>query len=296
MGTDFGEILFGGVQEVTSFANGVSIELEGQDLPDPSGYYVDYARTPNGNVKPGWRNFATNPLVGANGIQPSDVRQGGVADDKLVTALRAIAGKQPHRIKQAMVDLGDGSFAVKFIAPDGTHRYYRVDADLPVKRDGTPWFAGLGNGGSLWAAMMEKAFTLHRPGLGIGTYHSLRTCTLSEAFGAFGMRQHWVGSYIADIKVALGTGKLVTMQSTTGTIGGGAALTSNTIYIVERVNLETKWEPGYYVEYTYKPAEWHPGKWVDVPVSITLRDPSEREVTVRRDQIGDNFVSEEAWL
>jgi hypothetical protein len=142
---------------------------------------------------------------------------------------------------------------------------------------------------------MEKAFALHRS-QSIPAYHSIRMTPLTEAFGAMGLRQQWIGSDIADIKVALGTGKLVTMRSTNSASGGGAGLTSNTLYIVERVNTETRWEPGQYVEYAYKPAEWIPGKWVDVPVSITLRDSGEREITVRKNSIKNNLDAPQAWL
>jgi Ca2+-binding RTX toxin-like protein len=277
---DLGEGLFGGVQEVASFANGASPELNGQDLPDPLGTDFNNAQDAGDNYYPSSKNFAANPLFGGNGILATDVRPGGVEDENLLGVLRALAGKNAVQLRSAIVDLGDGTFAVRLIAADGSHRYYRVDADLPTKPDGTPYYAGLGNGGALWAAVIEKAFALHRPVVAGLTYHSLQRISDRDAFAAFGLRQrdHGTGDAWA-IRQALASGHVVTMHPTISALSGAAPLV-NAQYLVERVNMELQWQ----------------GKeWNDTPVSITLRGPNDREMTVRGDQFGRFFTSLAVW-
>jgi Ca2+-binding RTX toxin-like protein len=291
---DLGEILFGGVQEVASFANGASLELDGQNIHDPDGYDLNNPLNPRDDYDPAWKNFASQPLFGPNGIQLDDVRQGGVGDGYLMTALAAIAGKQPFRIKNSIVDLGDGTFAVRFIDADGAHRFYRVDADLPVNPDGTPYYAKLGNGGALWVAIMEKAFALHRGG-GNGMYSSLESGPVSEAFAAFGLRAGespfeplfsddtlWNNGTqtMFNIKRDLESGMLVTVQSTPEGIRSGAELLSNRIYFAEQVIMRS-----FFVG----------SQWLEKPVQLVLRDTAGHQITLNTDQIEQNLVAADAW-
>jgi Ca2+-binding RTX toxin-like protein len=267
---DLGESLFGGVQDVASFANGASKELNAQDLPDP------------GTSGLARKNFASNPLFGTGGIRAADVREGSGASAYLMAALRAIAMQQPIRIRNAIVDLGDGTFAVKLIAAGGAHRYYRVDADLPVKADGTPRYAALADGGALWPAVMEKAFAL-LAGPVPAPYEWLRLARLDDAFAAFGMRHQDGSLYPSEINQALASGRIVTLQSRPAHVSGSplpSPLAPNSIYVVERVNIEPRWQGN---------------RWVNQEVSITLRDPGDRAITIRTDQVLGSFVPD-AWL
>jgi hypothetical protein len=268
---------------VAAFANGASKEPNGQHLFDPLGTDFNNPQDPNDNVYPASKNFAGNPLFGGNGIQATDVRAGGVEDENLLAALRAIAFKKPISIRNAVVDLGDGTFAVRIVAADGAHRFYRVDADLPVKTDGTPYYAGLGNGGALWVAVVEKSLALHRANVAGLTYASLQRISLEDAFAAFGMR-HLDGSlYASEINQALAGGRIVTLQSRPTHVSGAplpSALAPNSVYVVERVNIEPRWQGN---------------RWVNQEVSITLRDPGDRAITIRSDQLLGNFVPD-AWL
>jgi hypothetical protein len=280
---DFGEILFGGVQEVTSFSGGVSTELDGQRLPDPGSLDINDHFTSRDDYQPAWRNFADRPLFGSGGVRFDDVRQGGVGDTNLLTALAALAGKHPHRLKQAVVDLGDGTFAVKLLGGNGAHRYYRVDADLPVTSDGTPYYAGLGHGGALWAAVVEKAFAMRHG----RAYATLDRVELAEAFAAFGLRPGedvylemttrtdiWNNSIqtMFDVKEALDAGQIVTARTTNAAIRGNVPVQSGRLYVVEAVNMGAL-----------------------KPVSMTLREVGGSSIVINYAQIELNVVGVDAW-
>lgn len=132
------------VRFVSSFANGADRTLDGDRFADPLsvGYY---------------QSFAGKPLFAAGGPTIADVTQGDAANCWLMAPLAAIAQRSPLAVRAMVADFGDGTYGV---ALGG--RYYRVDADLAVQYSGTPAYAALGNGGSLWAALVEKAYAIHR--------------------------------------------------------------------------------------------------------------------------------------
>jgi hypothetical protein len=89
----------------------------------------------------------------------------------------AIAQKNANLVRQTVVSLGDGTYAVRLggTADGTTGTYYRVDADLPtfVARAEIPYYARLGLENSLWVAIIEKAYVHYRA---VGdTYDSLAT-------------------------------------------------------------------------------------------------------------------------
>jgi len=142
--------------------------LVGQNLRDPiaAAPYVDYR---------------SRPLFGGQGPRVDDVRQGDVGDCYFVAGLSAIAKTNPNRIREAVVDLGDGTYAVRFHR-NGVAMYYRVDGDLPAV-NGQLKYAKLGNGNSLWVAIVEKAFAYHRYRDG-GKYENLELGLSTEPFAA----------------------------------------------------------------------------------------------------------------
>jgi hypothetical protein len=78
-----------------------------------------------------------------------------------LASLAAADSVTPNVIRQLVVDLGDGTYAVH--THDrllNTDEYFRVDTDLPVTLADptTPQFAHLGAGDSLWVALVEKAW------------------------------------------------------------------------------------------------------------------------------------------
>jgi hypothetical protein len=127
----------------------VSRELNGQNLAEPVN---------GGDFS---RNFSTQPLFAPTGPTQDDVDQGNLGDCYFLAPLAAIAKTNPDRIRQSVVELGDRTYAVRFHS-GGTEQYVRVDADLPTNSTGGLIYAGLGTGGSLWTAIMEKAWAFYR--------------------------------------------------------------------------------------------------------------------------------------
>jgi hypothetical protein len=78
-----------------------------------------------------------------------------------MAVLSAAAMKNPNFIKQRIVELGDGTYAMR-IWKNGTENFIRLDAELPANATNGPLYAGYGQGESIWVAMMEKAMATFR--------------------------------------------------------------------------------------------------------------------------------------
>jgi Ca2+-binding RTX toxin-like protein len=236
------------LHSVKSFANGADKTLDGDNLADPTdgasngAWYVDY------------RN---QPLFATTGPSQRDVRQGAVGDCWLLATLAANARMNPNSIHKVVVDLGDGTYAVQL-----GYSYYRVDADLPNE-----WpqgatvadfrYAHLGEQGSLWVAIVEKAYAFHR---GAGTYASLKTGCADEAMNAlpsttFSESDNFGGAQDALNYIAshfnLGQAVVVAINEP----GAAAPLVGPHSYSVEQVNYQTT------------------SSGVKTPVSVVLRNP-----------------------
>lgn len=133
-------------------ASYVSTEIAGQNLDDPE--TTSYAN--------GYAGFASVPLF-VDGAQYDDVVQGSVGDCYLLAALASLADTDPNVIEQMVAPLGDGTFAVRFFR-DGREVYLRVDADLPIRSDGSPAYAKTGPDGEMWVPVVEKAYAHFRRG------------------------------------------------------------------------------------------------------------------------------------
>ena len=127
---------------VHRFENRTDKTLDGDDLPDP----IDGAN---------YKNFSNHSLFSSAGPSELDIRQGSSADCWLMSALGSIARLNPQKIRELIVDFGDGTYGVKIRG-----RFFRVDADLPTNGPASRelTFAGLGVEDSLWVAMFEKAY------------------------------------------------------------------------------------------------------------------------------------------
>ncbi|MGA2500577.1 MAG: C2 family cysteine protease, partial [Tepidisphaeraceae bacterium] len=161
-------------------------------------------------------SFACSPLFPSGGPGADDIRQGTVGDCYLMAGLAALAKANPNAIRQTITDLGDGTYAVRFYK-NGQQAYVRVDADLPVDSRNRMPYAGLGREGSLWAALVEKAYATFRKGQ--NSYASLAGGFIDEADAALGRKSKtvsrfssgasllkWVGGELAQgHAVALGT-------------------------------------------------------------------------------------------
>lgn len=139
------------VRLVTSFANRADKTLDGDRIADPSDQTT-------------YRSFAGKPLFASAGPTAADVDQGQLADCWLLGQLGSVAQSSPLAVRASVVDFGDNTFGVAL-----GKNFYRVDADLPVYAGSTtPKFAGLGVGGSLWVAIVEKAYAIHRFAIAAG--------------------------------------------------------------------------------------------------------------------------------
>lgn len=152
----------------------IPLTLSGQDLPDP---------VASGSAS-GWRDFSRQPLFATGGPSEHDVDQNGAADCYFLAPLSSIAKIAPRHLSNRVVDLGDGTYAAQFQRGGATY-FVRVDADLPVDNSGKPYYAGLGQQGSIWAAVLEKAWAFFRRGR--GTYASTDWGKISEPYEAFGL-------------------------------------------------------------------------------------------------------------
>ena len=130
----------------------MSKESQGQNLIDPLRNPAHSSTT--------LKNFKSNPLFAADGPSMDDIFQGEVGDCYFVAPLSAIAEANPEFIKRMVVELGDGTYAVRFYN-NGSPVFVRVDGDLWAQNS-IPKYAGLGREGSIWVPIVEKAYCFFR--------------------------------------------------------------------------------------------------------------------------------------
>ncbi|HEY7120881.1 MAG TPA: C2 family cysteine protease [Tepidisphaeraceae bacterium] len=154
---DWNESVSGHIHQVYSFAdyhfsNGPTVpitrDLDGQNFPDPVGG-MNYA------------SFANNPLFNTGGPSKDDIFQQKLGDCYFMATISSIAKINPDKIRQSVVDLGDGTYAVQFWN-NGSPVFVRVDGDLPRDGSNNLIYGGLGSGNCLWGAIMEKAWAYYR--------------------------------------------------------------------------------------------------------------------------------------
>jgi hypothetical protein len=209
------EVTGGADHRIATFTNGskkVSKELSGQRLADPTSSYS-------------YNTFSDRALFSSSGPSADDVKQGQTGDCYFLATLASVAETDKNVIKQSVVDLGDGTYAVQFAKYDGTKTFVRVDNDLATFswNANQPAYASLGQGGSMWVAVIEKAFTYFRSGA--GTYDSISAGWMSEAFTALGTASSntWTEStaneLVGKIAQELNAGKSVTAACFTNPAG-----------------------------------------------------------------------------
>ncbi|HVX84351.1 MAG TPA: carbohydrate-binding protein [Phycisphaerae bacterium] len=191
----------GRVHQVSSFWNGVSTSLSGQNLSDPSGT--------------GSTVRLTSSSFWGTGPQITDVTQGLVSDCYVVGALQTLANSSPDRLMEMAVDLGDGTYAIQF-KKGGTTEFVRVDGDLPA---GGPYASGLeyahpGPSGNQWVEIFEKAYA--EIGTGGWSYASLNEGWFGNVFANLGVTATSISvnngsSLYSAVSSALASGKGVTL-------------------------------------------------------------------------------------
>jgi Ca2+-binding RTX toxin-like protein len=230
---------------VGSFKFGWNKDPLGQNLPDPGvteGVTYDLINRDR---------FDNNPLFDPADTAPtpmrSDVNQGKIGDCWFLADLASIAAAKPDKIRQSVVDLGDGSFAVRFVR-DGHVEYYRVDSELPAKSlyNGYTYAAGvayadLGPNGAMWVAIMEKAFVFYEGGSD-ANYDDIAGGWADDGYDALGLSNY---TYDVDndnainvVKNALSNGQAVSVNTSWSLDGFdlGDSIVLNHVYSVVNVS------------------------------------------------------------
>jgi len=260
----WGESLAGTVHKVGTFANGASKELNGQHLTDPDSSNNRAPYSAASPYKPDSTNFSDHPLFADAGPGPDDIVQGQVGDCYYLAGLSSTARKDPQRIKNCVVDLGDGTYATQFW--NGSQwTFYRVDADLPTY-NGTNslYYANVGAQQSIWVPIMEKAFTEFRSGS--NSYNSIHGGGTNEPFIAMAGAPSsiWDASSqtntLLNIRHALDAGKVVDVSTPNSNPPAGTPAIKWHVYSVVSVATQKITIPFL-------------GTVLEIPLSITLRNP-----------------------
>jgi hypothetical protein len=246
---------------VLKFVNGADKTLDGDQLADPTGG-VSY------------HDFNNQPLFATVGPTQLDVRQGSLGDCWLLAALGSAAHSNPNSIRQTVVDLGDGTYAVEL----GT-KFYRVDGDLPTASatNTRPTYGKFGQEYCMWVPIVEKAFAFYRSenkGVSTVAYGVLAGGAADEGYKAIGCtalvsKSFTTGSTALNHIVAeLNAGKAVAVQI--GTPSAGTALFTKHAYMVDSIN----YQPG-----------------TNTPISVVLRNPWGYDGTGNDANPQDGFVT-----
>lgn len=228
------ELAGGAIHRVGSFLSGTfgSVTLNapknlyGQNLADP-------ALTSDAT---GYGNFSDRPLFAKSGPTADDIYQGSLGDCYLLASLGSIAKTRAQSIRQSVVELGDGTFAVQFDS-GGTKSFVRVDGDLPVSGSYLA-YADFGRQQSLWPAIIEKAYAFFRYNL--GSYESLSGGFMSDVYRHMGFANPTslfsasdANALLQKLSTDLASGKAVTLGTKTDV--GSLPVMGGHAYMVDAV-------------------------------------------------------------
>jgi hypothetical protein len=206
----------------------LSRQLHVRKLPEPL--------TTDGST---YSDFSSHVLFSSAGPSENDIYQGSVGDCYFLATLSAIAKTDPSRIRQSVLDMGDGTYLVQF-SKGANKVYIRVDGELPVMPGGQLDYAGTGAQGSIWVAILEKAFTIFHSQA--PTYAAIDGGWMDEAFAALGASPSDIYSaatptaLVAQIQQNLSEGQAVTLA--VNTPQDGAPLLGSHAYTVDSVTTD----------------------------------------------------------
>ncbi len=130
-----------------------------------------------------YQNFSNHPLYAPTGPSPDDVKQGEIGDCYYLSVLSDVARTDPMKIQQSILDLGDGTYLVDMVK-NGQNVFVHVDSSLPTLWANQPAYADFGTDGSMWVAIMEKAWTYVRGGA--PSYNGISSGWMDESFASLG--------------------------------------------------------------------------------------------------------------
>lgn len=171
----------GTVNRIGTLAGNVS-KAVGASLPNP---------TDSGGT------MVINASLFGSGPLASDVNQGAVGDCYYIAALSAFAASRPSVIQESAVDMGDGTYIVKFTRA-GSPVFVRVSNQIPTAGGSNFRYARPGAAGTVWVPIMEKAFAYFRSGA--NTYASINAGWMGEAYSALGVNSStvWLNSSVTE--------------------------------------------------------------------------------------------------
>ncbi len=218
----------GAASTITSAGTNVSAWIDTTDAFTGTGV-VNRIGTLAGNVSKAVGASLPNPtdsgstmvinasLFGAGPVA-SDINQGAVGDCYYIAALAAFATSRPSVVSEAAVDMGDGTYIVKFTRA-GSPVFVRVSNQIPTAGGSNFRYARPGAAGTVWVPIMEKAFAYFRSGA--NTYASINAGWMGEAYSALGVNSStvWLNSSVTEQS-------LFTMLS--GDMAAGRAVTFGT--------------------------------------------------------------------
>jgi hypothetical protein len=196
-----------------------------------------------------YERFADRPLFADGGPSPDDVRQGSVGDCYFLAVLGSVAKADAARVREHIVDLGDGTYCVEFLdTATRSPAFVRVDNQLGRFFDMTQLaYADLGRQDSMWVAVMEKAYAMFRTAA--GSYASVAGGWMTEAYAALGVTNSvstFTAASPAALLQALGAQLKAGKSVTFGTVAEPAAqsgLVGNHAYAVDAVITNSKGVP-----------------------------------------------------
>jgi hypothetical protein len=263
------EISGGNVHKVGGFTNAGSITVAGKKIAATKAVVAGTSsiKEPVAEAGDTYASFSNDPIFSDAGPSANDIYQGNIGDCYYLSVLSSTAKVDPSRIRQSMLDLGDGTVVVQLFK-NGKAVYVHETENLPVN-NGTLDYAGLGAQNSTWAALMEKAWCYVRTSK--ASYASIDSGWMDESYKALNAT-NIVSTYTAatgDSLLALfgkdlSSGLSVT-YATTNNVPNGSGLVGDHAYMVDRVTLNNK----------------------GAVVSVTLRNPW----GVNADGTGDGYVT-----
>jgi hypothetical protein len=203
----------------------VDRDPDGSDLMDPL--------IESNDTSASYTSWDDQPLFADAGPTADDIAQGALGDCWLLATLSSIADVSPDTIRNMVVGLGDGSFAVR-IEDSGSEVYVRVDADLPTSY-GSLTYAELGQQDSIWVPILEKAWAFYRAD--DSDYASLAGGWMSEVYTAVGADPTSDSSFASATELYdhLNAELTASHSVTLATITSASSLVGNHAYMVDRV-------------------------------------------------------------
>jgi hypothetical protein len=143
-----------------------------------------------------------------------------------------------------VASLGDGTYAVEFHEA-GQNVFVRVDGMLPTWSWGQLAYANMGQGNSIWAAVMEKAFAVYRDAQSTtaASYNNINGGWMSEVYSDLGCSSTaiWSASsasqLMQELSTALAQDDSVTMAINNPPSGSG--LIGDHAYMVVSVQTDS---------------------------------------------------------